>query len=515
MNMISKYDDFILEQALMMINESEVVYSSKFRNLLKEIESPVAKSLVDMESKDLKVVSNYFDIADNKDTISFISDRKAQEIIGENKYKYVIFNDGNILTHNIEQNGRIFGLLGYVPNGEAGYTPDDGERGEVIKKAISPSSGKTYLYLKFERGECVTNEQNVTYDENTEIWSKNRQSVRTGRGIKALLNAAGYSFKDSEIEDFVNKYKSAFDRMNDVFRDFKLVSGNDISHWYDYRNYLHLTDRGTLGNSCMATVPSSFFQIYTKNPNVCSLLILRSADNPDKIKGRALVWKLSEPDIIFVDRVYTHDDSDIQLFRDYAKHKKWSIKKRNDSSSEATVISPDGTDVNYDKLSVEIENIEYTKFPYVDTLKYFYDNQFQTTSKSKLSTDSGARSSMCLESTNGGYDGSECDNCGGEGRVDCYDCDGRGRVDCEECDGNGTIDCRECDGDGKVDCGECDGKGKDKNGVECRDCKGGGTVDCAECYGKGEMQCSECEGNGRHTCNRCDGDGTIDCPDCN
>jgi len=511
MKMLSKYDDFILEQALTMINESEIVYSQKFRNLLKGIDSPVAKSLVDIESKDLKVPSNYFDIADNKDTISFIADRKAQEILGESKGKYVLYKNGPILTHNIEQNGRIFDLLGYIPKGDTGYKPEDEERGEIIKKAISPSSGKTYLYVKFEDGECVINEQNITYDENTEVWSKNRQSVRTGRGIRALLAASGSSFKDAEIEDFVNKYKSAYDRMNDIFRSFELVSGDDIGHFYNSKNYLHGTNRGTLGNSCMATVPVSFFQIYTKNPEVCSLLILRSDDNPDKIKGRALVWKLSDPEIIFMDRIYTQDDSDVQLFKDYAKSKKWFSKKRNDSSPEGTVISPEGKEIYHDELSVKINNsIVYTKFPYVDTLKNFdSDNGI-------LSTDD-IRGSKCLESTSGGYEGSnnDCDRCDGEGRIECYECDGEGRVECSECDGNRTVDCRDCDGEGKVDCDSCDGEGVDDDGVKCEDCKGKGKVDCDECSGGGEVDCSECDGRGRHTCNRCDGDGMINCPDCN
>jgi hypothetical protein len=441
--------------------------------------------------------------------MSFIADRKAQEILGESKGKYVIYKNGPILTHNIEQNGRIFELLGYIPKGDTGYKPEDEERGEIIKKAISPSSGKTYLYVKFEDGECVINEQNITYDENTEVWSKNRQSVRTGRGIRALLAASGSSFKDAEIEDFVNKYKSAYDRMNDIFRSFELVSGDDIGHFYNSKNYLHGTNRGTLGNSCMATVPVSFFQIYTKNPEVCSLLILRSDDNPDKIKGRALVWKLSDPEIIFMDRIYTQDDSDVQLFKDYAKSKKWFSKKRNDSSPEGTVISPEGKEIYHDELSVKINNsIVYTKFPYVDTLKNFdSDNGI-------LSTDD-IRGSKCLESTSGGYDGSSgCDRCDGEGRIECYECYGEGRVECSECDGNRTVDCRDCDGEGKVDCDSCDGEGVDDDGVKCEDCKGKGKVDCDECSGGGEVDCSECDGRGRHTCNRCDGDGMIDCPDC-
>ena len=56
------FNDFILESFL---NESIVVFSDKFKKLLSKIDSPVAKSLLDMESKDLDIANNYIDIADN------------------------------------------------------------------------------------------------------------------------------------------------------------------------------------------------------------------------------------------------------------------------------------------------------------------------------------------------------------------------------------------------------------------------------------------------------------------
>ncbi len=469
--MITNYDEFLLEQALTMINESEIVYSKTFRKLLRNIESPVAKCLFDIESNDLKVPSNFFDVSDTKDTISFIADRKAQEIIGENKEKVAIYNDGPILTHNIEQNGRIFGLLGYTPQGKEGYNPDSGEKGKVIAKATSPTSGKRYLYLKFDGGECVVNEDYIAYDESTDVWTKNRQSVRTGRGIKALLSAASKKFTDSEIEDFVNKYKAAFDKMNDVFSNFDVVKGDDIAHWYSSSNYRYGTQRGTLGNSCMATVDSSYFNIYTENPEVCSLLILRSDDNPDKIKGRALVWKLDSPDITFVDRIYTHDDSDIELFKDYTKQKKWHYKKDNDSSPDAYTISPEGSSVDHDVLSVSVKKSSYPE--------------------KTLSTKESS-SAKCLEDTSGSFVGGECEMCNGNGRVDCPDCDGSGSEDCYKCDGNGVIECKTCEGDGEIE-------GKT----------------CSDCEGDGEVTCKECDGEGTHDCNNCDGNGRVECPECN
>lgn len=507
--MIKKYNNFLLEQALYSINESEVVYSKQFKKLLKGIESPISTYLSEIETTDINVASNFFDISDNKDTISFIADRKATEIIGDNKGKYVTHTEGSILTHNVEANGYIFTPLGYEPKGSQGYQPDPGERGEVISKTTT-KNGKTFLYVKFPDGECVINQDKVSYDDSfPDVWTKNRQSVRTGRGVKAILNAAKKKYTDAEIEDFVNKYKSAFDRMNDVFNSFELVKGSDIAKWYRHGNYDQGRSMGTLGNSCMASVNSDYFDIYVDNPDVCNLLILKN-DEDNKIKGRALVWYLKKPSgVTFVDRVYTHNDSDIQLFRDYCKFKNWAYKKRNDSSDDPCIVLPDGTTKNYDELSVTIKSGEYDRYPYVDTLKYYNEDS------GKLSTDPD--NGVGLESTNGGtnnHDGDGgCDRCDGSGRVDCYDCDGDGRQECSNCDGDRDVDCEECDGLSTIKCKECNGTG-DVDGEECIDCDGEGKIKCKDCKATGKVECSTCDGSGKEECHTCDGDGTTDCPEC-
>ncbi len=509
--MIFGYNDFLLEQVLQMINESEVVYSDKFRKLLKDIDSPIAKKLSEIEKKDINVSSNYFDISDNKDSITFISDRRAKEIIDQDNKK-VILKNGSPLTHNINANGKIFDLLGYQPVGEKSYDPDEGEVGEIISKAVSPVTGKTFLRIKFSGGECVLNEERIEYDNNLkEVWSKHRQNIRVGRGIRAVLNANGDKFSDAEIEDFVNKYKSAFDRMNDIFRNFELVKGDEIGKWYSYKNYLHGHSRGPLSNSCMSDVPVTYFEIYIKNPHCCNLLILKDDEDPTKIKGRALVWFLDTPkDIVFMDRIYTHYDSDIQLFKDYAKFKKWVYKKYNDSSNTPLVVHPDGTEKEHNLFLVKLNQIDYDRFPYVDTLKYYDDSDYI------LSTEEDSDDKL-LESTSGGWEGQECPRCGGDGRIDCGNCNG-GRVDCYNCDGDGQVydDCDECGGDGKVDCDECGGEGE-IDGETCSDCEGRGKVLCDECDGKGEktVDCPECDGYGRIDCEECDGDGRVDCPECN
>lgn len=504
--MLKRYNDFLFEG---LINESLVVYGPTFKKLIKSIDSPVARGLEEIETKDLTVQNNFIDIdRDDKEKISFIPDRRAQQILSpENREKYVYHTSGGFLTH-ATSNQKMFDALGYTPTGDRVYHPNGGEKGEVLKKHTSEVSGNVYVLVQFPGGLSVINQNSLRYEDVSNLpFQQNRQTIRIGRGIRGLLAAGGKNFTDAEIEQFVNKYKSEFDKMNDIFRDFEVVDGDKIAYWYNWRNYQHGRERGPLSNSCMSGVPERYFQIYTQNPEVCSLLILKTEDGT-QIKGRALVWKLLTPDITFVDRIYTHADSDIELFRQYAKSKGWYCKAYNGSShDDLGLITPSGPREDLGDLTVKVKTGGYTSYPYLDTLQY-------------LDRDSGILSteekgdSIYLIDTGGGYEGSSCDRCDGEGRIECPSCDGCCEEECEECSGSGKMDCSNCDGSGEVDCNSCDGEGK-IDGEECDDCDGKGKHECEDCGGDGELDCDNCDGRRVVSCGRCHGDGSIDCPECN
>jgi len=507
--MLRKYNEFLFESLIL---ESIVVYSDKFRKILSEIDSPVSQALKEVETKDLDVANNYLDIND-KDTISFITDRKAKEIL-QQKDKFATVTGSGFLKHS-DGNKEIFDLLGYEPVGAQTYHPSSDEKGEVISIAKSPTSDNTYVKLQFTNGVTVVNQNNIRYIDPSKLpFQQNRQTIRTGRGVKALLSKSDFKFTDVDIEQFVNKYKSAYDAMNDIFRKFELVSGDDIAHWYSYSNYEE--NKGTLGSSCMKAVNSNYFDIYVENPDKCSLLILKGEDE-SKIKGRALIWKLDSPQVTFMDRVYTNNDSDIELFKQYAYIQGWYHKTYQNSSSDNTLVGKEGTKREGD-LVVNLKNANnggYDRYPYLDTLKYF------NTSSGKITTEEmrGHGDYITLEDTGGRWVEDSCDHCGGDGRVDCYECGGDGKTECGECysrsarRSTGKVPCSDCDGDGEIDCSECDGKGQ-IDGEDCSDCDGKGKVDCSDCDGDGEVDCSECDGDGDRECSECGGDGRLDCPEC-
>ena len=499
------FNEFILESLL---NESIVVFSDKFKKLLSKIDSPVAKSLLDIESKDLDIANNYIDIADNKNQITFITDRKAKELLSSQEAKKVTHMGSGHLRHS-EANREIFDGLGYIPEGPQTYHPQSNEEGMIESEYTSPTSGNVYCKVVFPGGISVINKDRLTPIDLSKLpFTRNRQPGRIGASVQALLRSSDVTYSNAEIEQFVNKYKSEFDKFNDAFRNFELVSGDDIHKWYQYDNYLHGTNKGQLSNSCMCRAPRRWLEIYTENPDVCQLLILKDDDQTDKIKGRALVWKLSFPaDTIYVDRIYTHDDSDLELFKQYIAQEGWMLKKRYTSSTDdSTMITPDGSEVRPKYLEVKVQARDYSGYPYLDTLKFY------TPSSGILSTDSSGE--YQLEDTGGGYSNQECDSCGGDGYNECNVCYGRGEITCDNCH-RGSVDCPECDATGNVECGTCDGKGEDEEGNPCEDCDGDGTVNCEECRGNGSRDCPDCDGDGTVQCGNCDGEGQNPCYDCN
>lgn len=192
--------------------------------------------------------------------------------------------------------------------------------------------------------------------ENPPIWKSQRSELAIGRFTRRVISSANIRIvnMDSQIEDFVNSYKSTYDSIRDGDSRFELVSGEDIRKWYLVSRYEK--DSGQLGNSCMRKEHcQKFFNIYTENPNQVSLLILKSKEDPSKICGRALVWKSIDGKVL-MDRVYTIRDSDYLLFRNYAISNSWL------SGSDLSF-----TDLN--RTVVQLDKWKFDYYPYMDTFK--------------------------------------------------------------------------------------------------------------------------------------------------
>ena len=217
-------------------------------------------------------------------------------------------------------------------------------------------------------------------ENDSKFWTdeKIRTKHKIGKWVthiyKDVYKTTGFTPK--QIEEFTNAYKATYDAI-DMPPQFVILKGDDIKWGYLVDNYAE--GSGTLANSCMRyAYCQKYFDIYTENEDVCSLLVLKDSDN--KVKGRALLWVLKDGDL-YMDRIYTANDSDKYLFVEWADENNYR-QYSND----------------YKSKSVDVEENSYDYYPYMDTFISF------DTSDGILRSDENAGSDCIkLQDTHGGY----------------------------------------------------------------------------------------------------------------
>jgi hypothetical protein len=333
MKFLSNYLDFILEAVSR--NEMRLHYSEEFRKLLTKISKKMdwAKSLLAAEdSNQISDIYTLIDVTDKNDTISFIQVNRILRSEPETK-KY-------------------------------------------------PDSDVYFL------------SRDITNDKSHDFWNKGRTEIGIGRWVRRVIfDLHKSSISDSEIEKFVNQYKAIFDGEDS---SLELVSGEDIRKYYLHSNYE--STKGQLGNSCMRySNCQPYLDIYVKNTQVCQLLILRSDEDPEKIKGRALLWKIKIPenykngyqiynDEYYLDRIYTINDSDRQLFQDWAEEK--NIQHFNSRLG------------NNWRIFIQLGDFDYKSYPYMDSLMVYNPENKVLSSDEDLWPSSGF---IKIQETGGGF----------------------------------------------------------------------------------------------------------------
>lgn len=335
MNKIFTFELF-LESALK--SKSPLYFSARFREILEKLvkeKDPIAIFLKMSENTE-KVQDDitFIDITEKEDMISFIQVNRL------NRFRE---NDKNFYKKII-----------YYSEDKYDLTPIP-ELDNYIKKVWKATQG----HLEHEG------------------WKKQRTEIGIGRFVNRIASLKSITIKSEQLEKFVNSYKSVWKQLHDIEGKFELVSGEEIRKWYLLENYEE--PKGQLFSSCMKYKSCQpYFDIYTLNPEVCQLLILKGKD-PDKISGRALIWKTTSGDF-YMDRPYTNNDSDINLYQLYANEKGW---------------------IYFNGIhEVKVKKIDYQYFPYMDSFKVY------NPSTGILSTNEGLwpyKGLLKLENTDGGY----------------------------------------------------------------------------------------------------------------
>lgn len=323
--MIQKYSHFLNDLILeRIINESVVYFSPDFRKALTRIkkDNKIASDLLELEGDDIKPDLTFIDMDDKEGYISFTTMKNAWKKLSD-KYPHIE----------------------YITNAEDKSKED---RISVANQIYNTSDAKPLVY------------------------SNSRNPLKIGKFVNKALPG---KYNSQDIEEFVNQFKAGIDN---AAERFELVEGDDIAFWYKSENYKEI--KGQLGNSCMRNSRPSTFEIYTKNPEVCKMLVLIE---DGELIGRSLIWKLKSinargkelpDDLYFMDRQYTIKESDVDKFRNFAKEKGWAYKTNNNHHSLSNVTYNDesfGADMQVQVKEVKGNNYYYGAYPYMDTFRRY------------------------------------------------------------------------------------------------------------------------------------------------
>jgi hypothetical protein len=393
-----------------MLNESKLELSKDLFDLIISMpKDRIRDCVMDLfqKGKDIELRQNYLDIGKKNDEITFIADSRVKSITRDYKQMYKIRHRGGRLTFNTDENGRyknqdIFDDLGFDPDTATRDTPSVGDIGEILAQTPSrETEGKIYVLFKWGENLSVYNKNSLQEegDMRSRIESLTRNPTTIFRAVRAILNSSGEKFTDKEVETFGNNYKASYDMSKDAMNKLKVVSGEDIPYWYNYNRYMNMN--GSLGGSCMKDVRKAYFDIYSKNPDVCSMLILYAAPyrigedgkpTSNIIKGRALLWTTDSGEL-YMDRIYTNDDSDTSLFKKWAEENGYWSKKRQCYGTPFDVELKGQT--KQADWTISISKFEFDYYPYVDSFQHMDEHGniscFESGQKWALNDTSGDR----------------------------------------------------------------------------------------------------------------------------
>ena len=306
-NMIAKYNNFILERAM---NESTLYVSPEILKRLQKIGSEISRDLINQLGQDIKPDATFLDESDKEGELTFITIRNAIKKLGD------------------------------IYHGDP----------EFVKSIAEPAVDTFAINIS-----------TMLKNNEPEFWTQSRNPIKIGRFIRQVFPG---KYSDVDIEKFVNAFKSSDEK---DLQKFILVEGEDIAKYYWYENYKEMA--GDLGRSCMAR--KKYFNIYTRNPEVCRLLVLLE---DDKVIGRSLIWKLDrnngESEIEYLmDRQYTIEQSDVIKFTNYARENGWAYKTYNNHHSYSNITYL-GKEMNCEMVT-KVEKKNYDEYPYMDTFKRF------------------------------------------------------------------------------------------------------------------------------------------------
>jgi len=351
MKNLIKFNEYLItklfESMDLKIAKLELILSPRLIKILKEIDHKISHDLLKLNrNSDTEFTKTFIDLGTKSDEITFIQSNKIADLVEPD------ISHGKYQREFDKEKKYTGGSYGIVPIKKNPWISDLG-------------------HLPDLRSEEFTNKEHP-------VWTKNRVPINVGTFISRTFPnkyPANHKREDlakmttpDDIGSFVNMFKATVELHGKIL---KLVSGEDIKYWYSEER--QFKSSGTLGGSCMRSAnKSKFFDIYCQNLDKVQMLILYPDDVRDKIMGRAIVWKLDEPDSrYYMDRIYTNNDSDQYIFIEYAKQNGWLYKSSQVFNWNLPIVDPKKSETKWIPMSLTVKSGEYKYYPYLDTLQFY------------------------------------------------------------------------------------------------------------------------------------------------
>lgn len=277
--------------------------------------------------------------------------------------------------------------------------------GDMLSYSTDRNINKNALHY-LQRNSDINSDSDIKQIEMF-VQGASRSKVKIGRVLNRTINNPK-KYPESLIDRFVVYLQSC---SKDSDWTIKLVKGDEIAWYYDSSSYSGLIKYGTsLWQSCMTDKEfwkgnKNLFDLYTKNPEVCSLAIM--VDSNGALGARALVWNVSlsptqhfengsETSFQFMDRVYSIDEWMVAKMRTWAAGQGMAHRMFNMGYNCEDIIY-EGKEYRGVKMEVEVKKIYYSKFPYLDTF-----NRYDVKSGKLLNYTSNNFKGFGLQTTSGG-----------------------------------------------------------------------------------------------------------------
>jgi hypothetical protein len=352
-------------------------------------------------------------------------------------------------------------------------------------------------------------------------WSRQgRQEGKPGRVVQKILTPETRSqVTDKDLATFGDNTRGAGLLDSGIIH---IVSGPDIAKWYDGRFYA--PGDTPLQNSCMRHDHcSSYFGIYTENPDKCRMAIMLDSD--ERLTGRALIWQ-TDDGFTFLDRIYGQDDV-ISAFKAYASEQGWYTRWTQTYDNKDQIVTPEGRRTSK-TMQVSLD-VAHGSYPYVDTFTYLCEEEGYLTNDESDENVTASLHSLYGES----YPRHRrtCESCGdrinsdnsdesnyADGGWYCSDCYNEHFTTCDRCGGatdnedvtrtpNDNYYCQSCFDRNCFHCADCgdpefDGEGSENasGSPVCRNCADNYTY-CDDCnhtipvdeFDMNNDRCNECQ----------------------